>query len=145
ATVVAGGAVGLVGGGAEAVRRVAGAGVVALVEGGAEDGGCPDANNGLAGVGLGAGIAIRGGAAVGLLLVRAEAVRRVTDAGIVALIERGADDGVCPEAGASLAGVALRAGVAVGAGRAVRLVRVGAHAARRVADTGIVALIEGGA
>src|SRR5262249_11790688 len=106
----AGRAVGLLGVGAGPVRRIAGAGVVALIERGADDRVGPRADAGLAGVALRAGVAVGAGRAVGLLGVGAGAVRRVTGAGIVALIERGADDRVGPRADAGLAGVALRAG-----------------------------------
>src|SRR5439155_507760 len=115
----AGAAVRLVGVGADAARRIAGAGDVALVEDGAHDGVHPDAGASLAGVGLGAGITIGARAAVGLVRVGAGAARRIADAGVVALVERGADDGVRSRAGARLAGVGLRAGIAVGASDAV--------------------------
>src|SRR5204863_245226 len=131
--------------GAGAARRVAGAGDVALVERGADDGVRPDAGAGLAGVGLGAGIAVGAGAAVRLGRGGAGAVGGIADAGDVALIEGGADDGVGPDAGAGLAGVTLGAGVAVVAGPAVGLGRGGAGAARRIAGAGDVALIGGGA
>src|SRR5207249_1095598 len=139
---VAGRTVGLVRGGAAAVRGVTGAGDVALIEGGADDGVRPDAGAGLAGVGLGAGIAVRAGAPVRLVRVGADAARRIAGARDVALIEGGADDGVRPRADARLAGVALRASAAVVAGRAVGLVWGGAGAARRITDAGDVALVE---
>src|SRR5207248_2733962 len=101
------------------------------------------AGAGLAAVGLGTGVPVGAGRAVGLVGVGADAVRRIAGAGVVALIESGADNGVGPDAGAGLAGVGLGAGVAVRAGGAVRLVGVGAGAVRRVAGAGIVALIEG--
>src|SRR5207249_687115 len=142
---IAGGArsaVGLVRVGAGAARRIAGAGDVALVERGADDGVGPRAAARLAGVALRAGIAVGAGRTVGLVWVGAGAARRIADAGDVALVERGADDGVDSRADARLTGVALRAGIAVGAGRTVGLVRVGAGAARRIADAGVVALVE---
>src|SRR5262249_14144920 len=114
--------------GASAGRGSADSRVGTLVEGGADDGVRPDAGAGLAGVGLGAGVAVGAGAAVRLGRVRAGAARRIAGAGVVALVEGGADDGVRPDAGASLAGVGLGAGIAVGAGAAVRLGRVRAGA-----------------
>src|SRR5439155_15320037 len=141
----AGAAVCLGRGGADAARRIADAGVVALIEGCADDGVRPDAGAGLAGVGLGAGVTVCAGAAVRLGRVGAGAARRIADAGDVALIERAADDRVGTGADARLAGVALGAGAAVVAGRPVWPVGVGAGAASRVADAGDVALIEGGA
>src|SRR5439155_300483 len=141
----AGAAVRLGRGGADAVRRIAGARVVALCGGGADDGVRPDAGAGLAGVDLGAGIAVGAGAAVRLGRVGAGAVGRIAGARVVALIEGGADDRVCPDAGAGLAGVGLGAGIAVGAGAAVRLGRGGAGAVGRITSTGDVTLIEGGA
>src|SRR5262249_2701303 len=133
---VAGHAVGLLGVGADTARRVTDAGDVALIEGGADNGVRRHAGAGLAGVGLGAGIAIAAGAAVRLLRIGAGAARRVTDPGVVALIERGADDRAGPDAGARLAGVALRAGVAVVGGRAGGLVGVGAGAGGAVTGAG---------
>jgi len=118
-TVRAGAAVCLGRGGADAARRIADAGVVALIERGADDGVRPDAGAGLAGVGLGAGVTVCAGAAVRLGRVGAGAARRIADAGDVALIERAADDRVGTGADARLAGVALRAGAAVVAGRPV--------------------------
>src|SRR5439155_274235 len=144
AAVVAGRPVWLVGVGAGAARRVADAGVVALFEGGADDGVRPDAGAGLAGVALGAGVAVAAGRAVGLVRVGAGAVGRITGAGVVTLIERSAEDGIRAGAGAGLAGVGLGAGVAVAAGRAVGLARVGAGAGLGIAASGVVALVEGG-
>src|SRR5213078_3431269 len=128
-----------------AARRITGAGVVALILGGADDGVGARAAAALAGVGLRAGVAVVVGGAVGLRRVRAEAARRITGAGVVALILGGADDGVGARAAAALAGVGLRAGVAVVAGGAVGLRRIRAEAARRIARPGVVALILGGA
>src|SRR5206468_1283466 len=105
-------------------RRITGAGVVALILGGADDGVAARAAAALAGVGLRAGVAVVAGGAVGLRRVRADAARRIAGAGVVALILGGADDGVGAGAGAALAGVGLRAGVAVVAGGPVRHRRV---------------------
>src|SRR5947207_2352557 len=140
--IVAGRAVRLARGGADAGRRVAGAGVVALIERGADDGVRPDAGAGLAGVGLGAGIAVGAGGAVRRGRVGAGPVGRVTNTSVVALIEGGADDGVPALADTCPAGVGLGASVAVVAGAAVRRGRVGAGAVGRVTNAGVVALIE---
>src|SRR3989442_704023 len=68
--------------------------------------------------------------------------RGIARPGGVALIERGADDRVGAHAAPVLAGVGLRAGVAVVAGRAVGLVRRRrAHAGGGVAGAGVVALV----
>src|SRR5206468_1631233 len=72
-----------------------------------------DAGAGLAGVGLRAGVAVVARDAVGLGGVRARARRRVARARVVALIRRRAAHGVRARARAALAGVALRAEVAV--------------------------------
>src|SRR5207245_3289506 len=124
--------------GAGAVGRVTNTGVVALIERAADDRVRARAHARLAGVGLRTGVAVRAGRPVGLLGIRARAGLRIAGAGVVALSEGGADDGVRPDAGAGLAGVALGAGVAVAAGRAVGLVRVGAGAVGRVAGAGVV-------
>src|SRR5262249_10313671 len=124
---------------------VADTGIVALIEGGADDGVRARADTGLAGVALRAGAPVVAARAVLLVGVRAGAIRRGAHPGNVALIGRGADDGVCTRADAGLAGVALGAAVAVGAGGAVGLLGMGAGAVGRVTGAGIVALIEGGA
>src|SRR5439155_257982 len=134
--VAAGRAVDLARVGAGAVGRIADAGVVTLIEGRTDDGVCPGAGARLAGVALGAGVAVVAGGAVHLGRVGTGAGGRITDARLVALVRGSADDGVRAGAGARLAGVALRAGVAVVAGRTVRRGRVRADAARRVADAG---------
>src|SRR5207248_2146330 len=139
--VVAGAAVGLRRVRARARGGITGAGKVALVGGGADDGVAARADPALAGVGLRAGIPVVAGAAVGLRRVRARARRRVAGAGVVALVRGGADDRVATRADPALAGIGLRAGVAVGAGAAVRLRRVRARARRRVARARVVALI----
>ena len=78
-----------------------------------------DADAGLAGVGLGAGVAVVARVAVGLIgLEQAPAGAGARD---VALVERGADDRVAAGANARLASVGLGAGVAVAAGVAVVL------------------------
>src|SRR5439155_1088754 len=142
-TVRAGAAVRLGRGGADAVGRVADAGDVALVERAADDGVRARTGAGLASVGLGAGITVGAGAAVGLARSGAGAVGGIASAGVVTLIEGRADDRARARADARLAGVALRASATVVAGRAVNLVRVGACARPRIAGASVVALIEG--
>src|SRR5262249_55955125 len=102
-----------------------------------------DAHARLTGVPLRAGVAVVAGAAVGLGRIRADPCRRVAGAGAMTLIAGGANDRVGPDAGARLAGVALRAGVGVVAGGAVGLGRIGADAGRGVAGAGGVALVGG--
>src|SRR2546430_1943945 len=111
--VVAGGAVGLRGVGARAGRGVAGAGDVALVGRGADDGLRAVCQCCGAGGGPRSGPARVAGDVVGLRGVGARAGRGVAGAGDVALVGRGADDGIHAGAHAGLAGVAPRAGVAV--------------------------------
>src|SRR5437667_112477 len=145
AVVVAGRAVRLGRVRARAGRRVARADVVALVLGGAGDGIRAGARAGLAGIGTGAGAGGVARRAVRLGGVRTRARRRGARADVVALVLGGAGDGVRAGAGAGLARIGVRAGVAVVARRAVRLCGVRAHAGRRVARPHAVALILGGA
>src|SRR5439155_1225827 len=84
--VVARRAVGLCRVRAAAGGRIAGAGVVALILGSADDGVRARAAAALAGVGLGARVAVAAGGAVGLGRVRALAGRGIAGAGVVALI-----------------------------------------------------------
>src|SRR5207248_3690307 len=77
--------------------------------------------------------------------IRDRTVTGVQTCALPILIGGGADDGIRPDAGAPLAGVALGAGITVRAGDAVRLGRGGAGAVGGIADAGLVALIEGGA
>src|SRR5881296_2955471 len=107
---------------AEAGRRVTGPDDMALVGGGADDGGASRADPVLTAVVLGAGAVV--GVArrvVWSVQVRAGAARRVADACDVTLVERGADDRVAARADPRQAGVGLRAGVAVVTGGAGRL------------------------
>src|SRR5439155_774350 len=101
----------------------------------------PGAGAGLARVGVRARVAVVARRAVRLRGIGAHAGRRVAGADVVALILRGARDGVRAGAGAGLARVGVRARVAVVARRAVRLRRFGAHAGRRVAGADVVALV----
>src|SRR5439155_1366401 len=127
---------------ARAGGGVAGAGVVALVRR-ADHRVRADAAPVLAGVALRAGVAVGAGRAVGLVRRRrARAGGGVAGAGVVALVRR-ADHRVRRDPASVLAGVSLRLGVAVGAGRAVGLVRRRrAHAGGGVAGAGVVALVD---
>src|SRR5206468_2988456 len=90
--IVAGGAVGLFGGRrADGGRGVARAGVVALV-GGADDGVGAGTRPVLAGIGLGAGVAVVACGAIGLVGVRAACGGRGVGGRVVTLIRGGAGD-----------------------------------------------------
>src|SRR5205807_1467258 len=121
--VVAGGAVGLRRARAEAGSRVAGDCRVALIRRAAGDGVRAGTDSALAGVGLGAGVAVVACGAVGLRRARAAAGGRVAGGRLVALIRRAAGDGVLPARRSSDLGVGLGAGVAVVACSAVGLRR----------------------
>src|SRR5207245_1791428 len=94
-------------------RRVARACGMTLVGGHARDRIGADADAGLAGVGLRAGAAVIAAAAVGPGGVAAGAGRGIADAGGVTLVGGHARDRIGAHADARLAGVGLRAGVAV--------------------------------
>src|SRR6185436_3792948 len=91
---------------------------VAGVDRRADDGVAADAGTGLAGVRLGAEVAVVAADAVGRGRVRARSRGRVAGSGDVALVARGAGHRRA-RADAGLAGVADRAGVAVAARLAV--------------------------
>src|SRR5262249_524600 len=142
--VVAGAAVRPVRVGADAGRRIADTGLMTLIERLAHDGVPAVADSGPAGVGLGAGVAViadgavrpgLGDAAVGGLVAHPRV------AGVVG--RRAVTRRATADAGG--AGVVHGAEETVVAGCAVGLIRIGAGAARRIADPGDVALIEGGA
>src|SRR2546428_325033 len=124
--------------GARAGSRLTDAGIMALGRRAAGDGVPSDAGPVLAGVGLGAGVAVVAACAC-LGREGARAGSRLTDAGIMALGRRAAGDGVPSDAGPVLAGVGLGTGVAVVAACA-RLEREGARAGSRLTDAGIMAL-----
>src|SRR5439155_342368 len=119
--------VGLGGIGAGAGRGVALTGVVALVRRRAHDRRAGGARAALAGITDRARIAIVTRAAVRPGGIRALAGRRVAGARVVALVLRGADDGVRPGAGPGLAGVAAGARVVVVAAGRVRRVDAAGH------------------
>src|SRR5207245_11590631 len=109
--------------------------------GGADDRARAGARAALAGVRLGTRIAVIAARAVGLRWGRAEPGGGIAGAGAVTLIGGGADDWIAAGADAAVAGVGLRAGIAVVAGRAVRLGRIRTRAGARIAGPGIVALV----
>src|SRR5437773_1754017 len=139
--VVARGAVELARVRAQPRGRVAGARIVALIRRRTGDGVAARARAGLAGVGLRAGVAVVARGAVGLGGVRAQPRGRVARARVVTLIRRRTGDGVAARARAGLAGVGLRAGVAVVARGAVGLGGVRAQSRGRVGCARVVALI----
>src|SRR3989449_295416 len=138
-----------------AVAGVEGAGVVVVAVGGRRAGRATidrgvGADTAVAGV-VGADVLVvaidvrRAELAAGDRGVGAAARGGVARARHVALVEGGAGDGVAPDAAPALAGIGLRAGVAVGARRPVRRRGGGAAARRGVARARHVALVEGGA
>jgi hypothetical protein len=140
--VIAGGAVICIGIAALSRCRIARARDVALVEGGAENGIGAGTAARLTGIGLGAGVAIGASAAIRFVRVGANTRRGIAGAGVVALIERHAHDGVGPGACPQLTGIGLGAGIAVIASAAIRLVRIRTNARRRIADADVMALVE---
>src|SRR5437016_5939343 len=121
--------------------RVAGARVVALIRRGAGDGERAGPDSTLAGVGLGAGVAVVARGAVGLRRARAEAGRLFAGARVVALIRRVPARRSPDLAGPALTGVVVRARIAVVARAAVGPHRVRAAAGGRVVGARVVALI----
>src|SRR5439155_1018081 len=140
--VVARGAVRLVRVRAHARGRVTRARDVALIERRAGDGrGRAPAGPDLAGLARGAGVGVVARGAVRLVRVRAHAGGLVAGPRVVSLIEGRAGDGRGrPPRRSSVLGLARGAGVVVVARGAVRLVRVRAHAGRRVTRARDVAL-----
>jgi len=111
----------------------------------ADDGVRARAHAHLTRVGLRARVAVVARAPVGLGGVRAGAGRRVARPRVVTLVGRGADDGIRARAHATLAGVGVRAPVAVVARAPVGLGGVRACAGGRIAGARVVALILRGA
>src|SRR5207245_423598 len=112
-----------------------------LIQRGADDRIRADAESLLAAVALRARIAVIAGGAVRLRRLRTDARRGVAGADVVALIESGADDRIAAGTDSSLAGVGLRARIAVVTRRAVRLRWIRTDTGRGVARAGVVALI----
>jgi hypothetical protein len=103
------------------------------------------ANASLTGVSLGAGVLVIAPNSICRIWIRAVAGCRVAFAGDMTLIERGANNVVAANARSGLAGVRLRAGVAVIAGGAVCEWRIRTDTRCGVADADPVALIGRGA
>src|SRR5262249_52475784 len=142
--VSAGAPVGLVRIGADAGRRIADPGVVTLIEDRAHDGIPAPADARAAGVGLRAGIAVIADGAVrpGRCVAAIAGLAAHPDvAGVIR--RRAVASGATADAGR--AGIVHSAEEAIVAGYPVSLIRIGAGAARRIADAGNVALIEGAA
>src|SRR2546425_854205 len=143
--VVAWGAVGLRGIGADTRRRVANPRLVALIGGAADDRLAARAGARLARVVPRARIPVVACGAVGLRGIGADTRRRVANPRLVALIGGAADDRLAARAGARLARVRPRAGVPVVARGTVVFRRAGARPRGRVADARLVALVGGAA
>ena len=73
----------------------------------------------MAGIQLRASVAIVAHGAIGSVWIAAHAGHRVTGTSDVALVERGAGNGSSSDACSSLASIHLRAGIVVGASRAI--------------------------
>src|SRR5262249_49778840 len=101
------------------------------------------AGSGHAGVVQAAARAVLAGRAVGRGRRAAGTARGVAAPGLVAGVEREADDRIAADAASRLACVATRALVAVAAGGPVGLGRIRARAGVRVAPPGVVTLIGG--
>jgi hypothetical protein len=127
--------------GARAIQWIANSRHVALIERHADDRRRPDASAGLTSVDLRAGIAVAARSAIGLGGVGANTVRWIARPWIMALIEREAGHRIGPDAATGLAGIGLRARVAVGAGRSVLLGRIRASAIGWIARARHVALV----
>src|SRR5207253_3161638 len=139
--VVACGAVGLRGIGADTRRRVANPRLVALIGGAADDRLAARAGARLARVVPRARIPVVACGAVGLRGIGADTRRRVADARLVALIGGAADDRLAARAGARLARVVPRARIPVVARSALGLRGIGANTDRRIADARLMALV----
>ncbi len=108
---------------------------MALIRRGAGDRVCSDARASLAAIRLRTGIVVITRGAIGRIGIAAHTRCRIARTCHVALIRRGADDGVCSDARASLAAIHLRTGIAVVAcrpigGLVVRRARSGSPGAR---------------
>jgi len=115
---------------------------VALIGGRADDGIVTRASASLTGIGLGALVVVVAGRAVGLGRIGANTGVRITGAGVVTLIGGGANNRIGTGAGTRLTGVGLGALVTVVARRAIVLGRVRTIPGSRVADAGLMTLIE---
>ncbi len=139
--VIAGFAIGRIGIGTHTRGRIAHAGFVALVGRRADDRIGARARTRLTRIGLRASIVIAASRTIGDIRVGTRTCGGVARSGDVALIERRADDRIGAIARAIGARIRLRTSIAVIACRAFRGLRIGAHARRRIARSGDVALI----
>src|SRR5439155_1425904 len=128
---------------ADARRRIAGTGHVALIRSRADDRTAAGADTRLAGVGARASVGVAARCPVGSVRVRAASRRRIARTRDVALIRGRADDWIAAGTEARLACVGPCAGVGVAARRSVRSGRVRAASHHRIARTRDVALIRG--
>jgi len=126
---------------AAAGGRIAGAGVVALIENGASDRAASRTGASLTGVNLGALITVVARRAVEQRWIGTQSRHRIADTQIVALIESGAHGGLGTGTGACLAGVCLRAEIAIVAGSAIGQCWIRAHPGRGIAGASIVAAV----
>ena len=131
--------------GAEARLGIAGARIMALVHNRALNRVVADARPRLTAVVMGTRVAVIAGDTIGLGRIITEPGHWIARAGVVALVLGDALDRIASGAHSALARVRLSAGIAVVTARAVWFRRVGANSRLRIAGTGIVALVKGGA
>jgi len=141
--VVTAGAVGLVGIGTYTRAGITGARFMTLIQGCTYDRVGAYTAARLAGVGLGASIAVITGRSVGLDWIRTDSSTGIANTCIVTLIERRTNHGIGSGTGARLASIGLSTQVAIVASRSIRLGGIRADPATRVADTNVVALTLG--
>lgn len=108
-------------------RRVACSGIMALVEGRTRDGVRAHTDAALAGVRLGARVAIVAGCSVGRVRIRAEPGARIADPSDMTGVEWAAYNRIATHTGAVLAGVAAGARIPIVAGGSVRRAGCAAH------------------
>jgi hypothetical protein len=140
--VIASGAVGFVGIGAHTRGRIACSYVVALIQSRARNGIGSGTSASTARIGLRASIAVIANSAVGLVGIGAHAVHRIANTGVVALIQSRTNDGHCAGTCSRLAGIHLRAAIAVIAHGSIGFRRIGAHARHGIARAHVVALAQ---
>src|SRR5262249_18021637 len=120
---------------------IARSGLVTLVRCCADYRVCTRADATLAEIRVGAGGSVGAGRAVRRTGIRTDARGFVERSGLVTLVRCCADYRVCTLADAALAGIRLRAGVSVAAGRAVRSTGIRTDARGFVARSGLVTLV----
>lgn len=126
--VIAGGPICFGGIGADSCTHIAASGIVALIAGGADFGIKTGAGSADAGIHCCAGVAVVAHGVVIFRGIGTLARSRITNPGSMTLVARGTGFVVASGAGAVLAGIGLRTGIAVGAGIGV-VVRVRTDAA----------------